>query len=393
MSDIRFDGRVAVITGAGGGLGKTCAKDLARRGAAVVVNDLGGSADGRGGSSSMADATVKEIIEAGGKAAANYDSVATPEGGKAIIQTALDNFGRVDILVNNAGILRDKSFAKLEPKDLEAIIDVHLKGAFFVTQPAFASMKENGYGRIVMASSGAGIFGNFGQTNYGAAKMGLVGLMNVLSVEGAKNNIKVNTIAPVATTRLTEALFGGLAGALDPTFVTPLVVYLSSEKCELTHENFDVLLYHLGLGAGVPATDPKELEYTYEKNLKVLPSFAVIPAFGSMGGIASVPGMQFNFAMLLHGEQEVILHRPLPVEAKLKTSAHIPEIYDKGKAALVILEAQAKNEADGQPLFTNRFSLFIRGEGGFGGDSGPKVGNAAPERAPDGAVERKTLPH
>jgi acyl dehydratase len=153
-----------------------------------------------------------------------------------------------------------------------------------------------------------------------------------------------------------------------------------------------VILYHLGLGAGVPATDPKELEYTYEKNLKVLPSFAVIPAFGSMGGIASVPGMQFNFAMLLHGEQEVILHRPLPVEAKLKTSAHIPEIYDKGKAALVIMEATAKNEADGQPLFTNRFSLFIRGEGGFGGDSGPKAGNVAPERAPDGVVERKTLP-
>ena len=161
---------------------------------------------------------------------------------------------------------------------------------------------------------------------------------------------------------------------------------------ESSYDRDKVILYHLGLGAGVPATDPKELEYTYEKNLKVLPSFAVIPAFGSMGGIGSVPGLQFNFAMLLHGEQEVILHRPLPVEAKLKTSAHIPEIYDKGKAALVILEAQAKNEADGQPLFTNRFSLFIRGEGGFGGDSGPKVGNAAPERAPDGAVERKTLP-
>ena len=240
MSEIRFDGRVAVITGAGGGLGKTYALELARRGAAIVVNDLGGSSDGRGGSSSMADATAKEIIEAGGKAAANYDSVATPEGGKAIIQTALDNFGRVDILVNNAGILRDKSFAKLEPKDLEAIIDVHLKGAFFVTQPAFASMKENGYGRIVIASSGAGIFGNFGQSNYGAAKMGLVGLMNVLAVEGAKNNIKVNTIAPIAKTRLTEQLLGGLADALDPGFVTPLVVYLCSEKCELTHEIFDV---------------------------------------------------------------------------------------------------------------------------------------------------------
>ena len=153
-----------------------------------------------------------------------------------------------------------------------------------------------------------------------------------------------------------------------------------------------VILYHLGLGAGVPATDPKELEYTYEKNLKVLPSFAVVPAFGSMGGIASVPGMQFNFAMLLHGEQEVILHRPLPVEAKLKTSAHIPEIYDKGKAALVILETHAKDEASGQPLWTNRYSMFIRGEGGFGGDSGPKVGNVAPDRKPDGVITRTTLP-
>ena len=160
---------------------------------------------------------------------------------------------------------------------------------------------------------------------------------------------------------------------------------------QASYEKDDVILYHLGLGAGVPATDPKELEYTYEKNLKVLPSFAVIPAFGSMGGIANVPGMSFNFAMLLHGEQEVILHRPLPVEAKLKTSAHIPEIYDKGKAALVILEATAKNAADDQPLFTNRFSLFIRGEGGFGGDSGPKAGNVAPDRKPDGVIERKTL--
>ena len=240
MSDIRFDGRVAVITGAGGGLGKTYALDLASRGASIVVNDLGGSSDGTGGGSSMADATVKQITEAGGTAVANYDSVATPEGGKAIIQTALDEFGKVDILINNAGILRDKSFLKLEPKDLEAVVDVHLKGAFFVTQPAFASMKQNGFGRIVMASSGAGIFGNFGQSNYGAAKMGLVGLMNVLAVEGAKYDIKVNTIAPVAKTRLTEGLLGPMAEALDPAFVTPLVTYLVSEKCELSHEIFDV---------------------------------------------------------------------------------------------------------------------------------------------------------
>ncbi len=240
MSDIRFDGRVAVITGAAGGLGKTYALDLARRGASVVVNDLGGAADGTGGGSRMADATVKEIIEAGGKAVANYDSVASPEGGKAIIQTALDNFGKVDILVNNAGILRDKSFTKLEPENLEIVLDVHLKGAFYVSQPAFASMKEHGYGRIVIASSGAGIFGNFGQSNYGAAKMGLVGLMNVIAVEGAKYNIKVNTIAPLAKTRLTDELLGAFGDSLDPNFVTPLVTYLCSEKCELSHEIFDV---------------------------------------------------------------------------------------------------------------------------------------------------------
>jgi len=160
---------------------------------------------------------------------------------------------------------------------------------------------------------------------------------------------------------------------------------------ETSYDRDKVILYHLGIGAGVPATDPKELEYTYEKNLKVLPSFAVIPGFGSMGGIASIPGLQFNFAMLLHGEQEVILHKPLPPAQKLKTSAHVPEIYDKGKAALVILEATARDES-GDKLFTNRFSLFIRGEGGFGGDSGPKVGNGAPERKPDGVITRTTLP-
>jgi NAD(P)-dependent dehydrogenase (short-subunit alcohol dehydrogenase family) len=240
MSEIRYDDRVAVITGAGGGLGKTYALLLGARGAKVVVNDLGGAADGTGSGSSMADAVVKEITEAGGAAVANYDSVATPEGGEAIIPSAVDNFGKVDILINNAGILRDKSFAKLEPQNLEIVLDVHLKGAFFVTQPAFKVMKENNYGRIVFASSGAGIFGNFGQTNYGAAKMGLVGLCNVLAVEGAKNNIKCNAIAPIAKTRLTEALLGPLAEKLSPDYVTPLVAYLVSEQCELTHEIFDV---------------------------------------------------------------------------------------------------------------------------------------------------------
>ena len=240
MSEIRFDGRVAVITGAGGGLGRTYALELARRGAKVVVNDLGGAADGTGGTASAADEVVKEIEAAGGTAVANYDSVSTPEGGEAIVKTALDRFGKVDIVINNAGILRDKSFANLADEDLKIVLDVHLRGAFYVSQPAFRNMKENGYGRFVFTASGAGVFGNFGQTNYGAAKMGLVGLMNVLAVEGAKYGIKANTILPVAKTRLTEGLLGPMADNLNPECVTPLVTYLVSEQCELTHEMFDV---------------------------------------------------------------------------------------------------------------------------------------------------------
>ena len=238
MSDIRFDGRVAIITGAGGGLGRTYALELARRGAQVVVNDLGGAADGSGSGSSMADAVVKEITEAGGQAVANYDSVADPRSGEAIVQTALDHFGKVDIVINNAGILRDKTFVKLTPEELEIVLDVHLKGAFYVTQPAFRVMKENGYGRVVFTASNAGILGNFGQTNYGAAKMGLVGLCHVLALEGAKYDIKCNVLAPIARTRLTEQLLGPAAQTLDPDCVTPIVTYLVSERCAVTHEIF-----------------------------------------------------------------------------------------------------------------------------------------------------------
>jgi NAD(P)-dependent dehydrogenase (short-subunit alcohol dehydrogenase family) len=238
MSEIRFDNRVAVVTGAGGGLGKTYALELARRGAKVVVNDLGGKPDGTGASTSMADQTVAEIKAAGGEAVSNYDSVATPEGGEGIVKAALDAFGTVDIVINNAGVLRDKTFVKLTPEELNLVLDVHLKGAFYVSQPAFRVMKEKGYGRLLFTSSAAGILGNFGQTNYGAAKMGLVGLMHVLSVEGAKYDIKCNAIAPTARTRMTEDLLGPLAPLLDPESVTPIVVYLASEKCEPTHEIF-----------------------------------------------------------------------------------------------------------------------------------------------------------
>jgi NAD(P)-dependent dehydrogenase (short-subunit alcohol dehydrogenase family) len=240
MSEIRFDGRVAIVTGAGGGLGRTYALEIAKRGGQVVVNDLGGRPDGSGASQSMADEVVKEITEAGGKAVANYDSVSTPEGGEAIVKTAVDNFGKVDIVINNAGILRDKSFVKLTPEELGLVLDVHLKGAFYVSQPAFRVMKENNYGRLLFTASAAGIFGNFGQTNYGAAKMGLVGLMHVLAVEGAKNNIKANAIAPIARTRMTEDLLGPMAEALAPECVTPLVTYLVSEACDVTHEVYSV---------------------------------------------------------------------------------------------------------------------------------------------------------
>ena len=238
MSDITFDGRVAIVTGAGGGLGRTYALELARRGARVVVNDLGGSVDGVGSSESAAAKVVAEIEEAGGEAIANYDSVSTEEGGKSIVQAAMDAFGQVDIVVNNAGILRDKSFSKMTMEEVEAVLDVHLKGAFHVSLPAFQVMRENNYGRFVFTSSASGLFGNFGQSNYGAAKAGLVGLSNVLAIEGAKYGILSNAIAPIARTRMTEDLLGPLAEHVEPELVTPLVVYLCWEANQFTHQIF-----------------------------------------------------------------------------------------------------------------------------------------------------------
>lgn len=241
MSNVNFENRTVIVTGAGNGLGKAYALELGSRGAKVVVNDLGGSVDGSGSASSPADDVVNEIIKNGGEAIANYDSVATKEGGESIVQSALDNFGTVDAVINNAGILRDKSFANMSEDELSLILDVHLKGTFFVSQPAFKVMKENNYGRIVNVASPSGLFGNFGQSNYGAAKMGIVGLTNVLSIEGAKYNIKVNVIAPTAYTRMTEALLPEDVGKLfSAELVTPMVVYLASEACEPTHEIFGV---------------------------------------------------------------------------------------------------------------------------------------------------------
>lgn len=237
---ITFDGRVAVVTGAGGGLGKEYALELGRRGAMVVVNDLGGAVDGSGSSQSAADVVVGQIREAGGDAVANYDSVATRDGGAAIIQTAVDSFGGVDIVINNAGILRDKSFGNMTLDEVDAVLDVHLRGAFHVSHPAFQLMKERGYGRFVHTTSASGLFGNFGQVNYGAAKAGLVGLSNVLAIEGAKYNIKSNAVAPTARTRMTEDVLGPFVEMFDPVQVMPMVVYLCSEENELTHEIFTV---------------------------------------------------------------------------------------------------------------------------------------------------------
>jgi NAD(P)-dependent dehydrogenase (short-subunit alcohol dehydrogenase family) len=222
-----------IVTGAGGGLGRAHALLFAKHGAKVVVNDLGGSTHGEGANASAAAKVVEEIRAAGGTAVANHDSVTD---GEKIVQCALDSFGRVDVVVNNAGILRDKAFHNLEWPNLEAVLDVHLKGAFFVSRPAFRHMREQSYGRIVMTSSNSGLLGNFGQANYGAAKMGLVGLMNVLAIEGAKYDIKVNAIAPVAHTRMTEEILGPMADKLEPSQVSPVVAYLASEACPVTGE-------------------------------------------------------------------------------------------------------------------------------------------------------------
>jgi len=240
MSELRFDGRVAIITGAGGGLGRSHALELARRGAKVLVNDLGGAVDGSGSSMSAADRVVDEITALGGIAAPNHDSVATAEGGRAIVQGAVDAFGRVDILVNNAGILRDKAFHKMDDAMIEAVINVHLKGALYVSQPAYRLMREQGYGRIVNTSSASGLFGNFGQANYGAAKAGLAGLTRVLAIEGASHGIQVNAIAPIAATRMTQDILGPLADKVSPASVSPLVAYLAHEECAVNGHVYSV---------------------------------------------------------------------------------------------------------------------------------------------------------
>jgi NAD(P)-dependent dehydrogenase (short-subunit alcohol dehydrogenase family) len=225
---IRFDGQVAIVTGAGGGLGREHALALAARGAKVVVNDLGAARDGSGGSASAAEAVVAEITAAGGEAMANAASVTDAAAVEAMVAEVMARWGRIDILVNNAGILRDKSFAKMDLADFRLVMDVHLMGAVHCTKAVWDIMRAQNYGRIVMTTSSSGLFGNFGQANYGAAKMALVGFMQTLAIEGAKNDIRVNALAPTAHTRMTEDLQGLPLEALGPELVTPGLLHLVS---------------------------------------------------------------------------------------------------------------------------------------------------------------------
>lgn len=223
--------RVIVVTGAGGGLGREYALTLAGEGASVVVNDLGGARDGSGAGSAMADGVVDEIKAAGGRAVANYDSVATEEGAANIVKTALDEFGAIHGVVSNAGILRDGTFHKMTYDNWHAVQQVHLYGGYNITRAAWPHFREQGYGRIVVATSTSGLFGNFGQANYGAAKLGLMGLINTLALEGAKYNIHSNAIAPIAATRMTADIASeAVLEQLPPAFVSPVVGYLCTEE-------------------------------------------------------------------------------------------------------------------------------------------------------------------
>ncbi|XP_034759301.2 peroxisomal multifunctional enzyme type 2 isoform X1 [Acipenser ruthenus] len=494
---LRFDGKVVLVTGAGGGLGKEYALAFAERGASVVVNDLGGDIKGEGKSSSAADKVVEEIKAKGGKAVANYDSV---ENGDKLVQTALDAFGRIDIVINNAGILRDRSFARTSDLDWDLIHRVHLRGSFMVTRAAWNHMKSQRFGRIIMTSSAAGIYGNFGQANYSAAKLGLLGLSNTLAIEGNKYNIHCNTIAPTAGSRLTQTVMPpDLLESLKAEYVAPLVLWLCHESCEengslfeagagwigklrwertqgaiVRHKNqemtpeavrdnwetvcdfrnankpqniqesittlVDVLsrvdtenlsanptsamaststtgidpaqavgqklpemvftysqtqciLY--ALGVGMSTKDPDHMKFLFEghEEFSCLPTFGVIPSQASMmdGGLAAVPGFNFDFTKLLHGEQYLELYKPLPTSGKLTSQATIADVLDKGSGAVILLDVHTYDEKD--LLCYNQFSLFIVGAGGFGGKRTSEKAKGTvnpPNRPPDAVMTDET---
>lgn len=497
-STLRFDGKVAIITGAGGGLGRSYALLFGSRGAKVVVNDLGGDTKGEGKSSRAADKVVEEIQNAGGIAVANYNSV---EDGEKIVQTALDNFGRVDILVNNAGILRDRSFARISDTDWDLVQRVHLRGAFMVTRAAFPIMKKQKYGRIIMTSSTSGVYGNFGQANYSAAKLGLLGLSNTVAIEGYKYNVHCNTITPVSGTRMTEGILPPeMFDELKPEFVAPLVLWLCHEDCEdsgglykaaggwygkfrwelteglvcqksqealvtpeevrdnwekiidfkgahhpastyedsallamalqgnrgnskvktnltaassasltgplsavgvnlkarsFTYNAKDVILY--ALGVGVSTEDENGLQFLYEnsEDFSPLPTFGIVPSQATMMGgelWSQIPGWPVDFTKLLHGEMYIENIKPLPTSATLYTELKVVDVLDKGSGAVLISNTLTKDEK-GDPVSWAQWSLFIVGEGNFGG---PRKSTKAvplydaPKRSPDATEEFKT---
>ncbi|MEK6789076.1 MAG: SDR family NAD(P)-dependent oxidoreductase [Pseudomonadota bacterium] len=483
---LRFDGRVAIVTGAGNGLGRSHALMLGALGAKVVVNDLGGGAHGDGKSSAAADKVVEEIKALGGEAVANYDSV---ENGASIVQTALDAFGTVDIVINNAGILRDVSFQKMTQGDWDLILKVHLTGSMSVSHAAWPIMREKGYGRIIMTTSAAGIYGNFGQANYCAAKLGLAGLANCLAEEGRSKGIHVNTIAPIAASRLTETVMPPeLLANLKPENVSPLVAWLCHEDCEETkglfevgagyiaklrwertvgqsfplgkafsvddvakkwdtitdftdaghpasvndsfapilhninnprlggnefidldeaakselvlengYDERDIALYALGIGAARDPMDATELGYVYElgSDFRVLPTYGVMPQSNAMlaaakTGSLKLPGMNFGFDRLLHGEQYTEIKRPLPPQAKLRHVFKFKEAFDKAPNAVVTFAVHSYDET-GEEIIYNEMTSFVRGAGGWGGNRGPSADiNVPPAREPDAVIEEKT---
>jgi len=275
---IRFDNRVAIVTGAGNGLGRAHALLLASRGAKVVVNDPGGAVDGKGGDHAAADKVVAEIKAAGGQAVPNYDSVADSKTAANIVKTAVDSFGTIDIVVNNAGVLRDKTFHNMTVEDFDFVVKVHFLGTAYVTHAAWPIMRAKAYGRVVVTSSNSGIYGNFGQANYGGAKLAVVGFMNALRLEGQKYNVLVNALAPVAGTRMTESLMTPeMLARLDPAFVSPMVAYLCSEQCQRTGEIFSA-------GAGAFSSSAARSQMIGAKSIRQRPSLNERPGNAQPAG-------------------------------------------------------------------------------------------------------------
>ncbi|KAG0078731.1 hypothetical protein BGZ92_001344 [Podila epicladia] len=437
MAELRFDGRVVIVTGAGGGLGRSHALSFGARGASVVVNDLGGSHTGEGASTRAADVVVEEIRAAGGKAVANYDSVLD---GDKIVETAMKAFGRVDIVINNAGILKDVSFARMTDAQWDAIFAVHVDGAYKVLKAAWPIFRKQKYGRIINTTSAAGIYGNFGQANYSAAKLALVGLTSTLALEGKKDNIYCNVIAPMAASRMTETVLPpDMLQSLKPEMVTPLVEYLchesstENESMEGIIANFenisapdaprpkvvsedgkvdveaaksldfgsetfeyverDVILYNLGIGA--KRTD---LHLVYENNdrFTAVPTFGVIPSFAAMNAVPFGEILpSFNPMMLLHGEQYLEIIKPFPSHGRLISTPYVVDILDKGKGCVATIGVKTTDE-NGEDICVNEFTMFIRGAGNFGGkkegaDRGAATAaNNPPNRKPDHVVQEKT---